>query len=73
MLTGATATRITFVPGLNPLRADGVEFVQGGKKYKVAVSKEVILSAGKTHTPDPSQVCKTFSVFDRGVPDPPVA
>ena len=51
MLTGATATRITFVPGLHPLQADGVEFVQGGKKYKVAVSKEVILSAGKTHPP----------------------
>ena len=54
VLTGATATRITFVPGSNPLRADSVEFLQGGNKYKVAVSKEVILSAGKTLSPRPS-------------------
>ena len=67
------ATRITFVPGLNPLRADSVEFVQCGKKYKVAVSKEVILSAGQTLSPRPSWPSQTSSVFDRGVPDPPVA
>ena len=64
------ATRIAFVPGSNPPRADSVEFVQGGKKYKVAVSKEVILSAGKTHPPEPGQFRKTSSVCDRSIPDP---
>ena len=50
------ATRITFVSGSNPLQADGVEFVQGGKKYKVTVSKEVILSTGKTRMIPPIPV-----------------
>ena len=47
VLTGATATKITFRTGPTPLQATGVEFLHGGKKYHGAVSKEVIVSAGK--------------------------
>ena len=54
MLTGAEATKILFKPktdsedgkGKAPRVAEAVEFVSGGKTYKVKAKREVIISAG---------------------------
>jgi hypothetical protein len=55
VLTGAEATKVLFKAGSPdkkaPRVAEAVEFVSGGKKYKVNARREVIVSAG---TPDPS-------------------
>lgn len=47
VLVEAQATKIL----LDGKSAKGVEFLHGGKKYKVQASREVILSAGVIHTP----------------------
>ncbi|KAM5533331.1 hypothetical protein V8D89_013005 [Ganoderma adspersum] len=51
VLTGATATRVTFLTGSSPLKATGVEFLRAEKTYNVAVAKEVLLAGGTFQTP----------------------
>jgi hypothetical protein len=52
VLTGAEATKILFKPKTDsedskaPRVAEAIEFVSGGKTYKVRAKREVIISAG---------------------------
>ena len=46
-MTNSTVSRVLFEPGSCPLKATGVEFLNGGKKYVATTKGEVILAAGK--------------------------
>ncbi|KAI0724007.1 alcohol oxidase [Cerioporus squamosus] len=51
VLTNSTVSRILFEPGSDPLKATGVEFLNGDKKYVAATKGEVILAAGAFQSP----------------------
>ncbi|TFK86053.1 GMC oxidoreductase [Polyporus arcularius HHB13444] len=51
VLTNATVSRIIFNSGSTPLRATGVEFLNGDKKYVAATKGEVVLAAGAFQSP----------------------
>ncbi|KAN0118213.1 hypothetical protein V8E52_005474 [Russula decolorans] len=70
VLTGAEATKVLFKTVGNsqnkktPRVAEAVEFVSGGKKYKVKAKREVILAAGTFKTP---QLLELSGIGDRSL------
>lgn len=63
VLTNSTVSRVLFEPGSSPLKATGVEFLNGGKTYVATTKGEVILAAGKLERCRPSSISmlKEFS------------
>ncbi|KAJ3005324.1 hypothetical protein NUW54_g4388 [Trametes sanguinea] len=51
LLTNSKVAKINLREGTSPLRATGVDFISGEKRYTVSARKEVILAAGAFQTP----------------------
>ncbi|KIJ32229.1 GMC oxidoreductase [Sphaerobolus stellatus SS14] len=51
VLTGAMVSKIKFAKGSKPLKATGLEYIQGNVTYSVRARREVILTAGAVQTP----------------------
>ncbi|KAI9057886.1 GMC oxidoreductase [Trametes sanguinea] len=51
LLTNSKVAKINFREGTIPLRATGVDFISGDRRYTVSARKEVILAAGAFQTP----------------------